>query len=53
MLQRSGNKYGVWDAKSGMQKARKYTSQVCNELSARVMVRQKDIVNEAFIEEIA
>ena len=36
----------------GMQKTREYASQVRNELSVGVMVRQKDIVSEAFIEEI-
>ena len=36
----------------GCKKAGEYASQVSNELSVRVMVRQKDIVSEAFIEEI-
>ena len=36
----------------GCKKAREYASQVSNELSVQVMVRTKDIVSEAFIEEI-
>ena len=35
----------------GCKRAREYTSEVSNELSALVMVRPKGIVNEAFIEE--